>query len=327
MIALNLTGRVIALTLLASATVQWPGAPPAPPDHTRDYVISREVDLIVLPVTVTNKQGQFVSGLVASNFHVYENGRLQPISHFESEDLPVAVGVIVDHSGSMIARRNEVIAGAMAFVEASNPQNEEFVINFADRPILALPENVSFTSDVNELKAALLGPYARGRTALNDAVIAALQHVSMHQASKRVLILISDGGDNASRHTFAQALRMAQTDNIAVYAVGLLDQDSADQNPKALQVLARETGGLAYFPSTTDDVLRVCRQIAQDIRHQYTIAYIPADDRHGEYRKIRVNVVAANRGKLQVRTRAGYYWNSKKAADTSTVGPSHDNQQ
>lgn len=324
MIPQHSTGRVIALTLLASAALQWPLPPPAPQDHTHDYVISREVDLVVLPVTVTNKQGQFVSELVASNFRVYENGRLQPITNFQSEDLPVAVGMVVDHSGSMIARRGEVIAGAMAFVEASNPQNEEFVINFADRPILALPKNVSFTSDANQLKAALLGPYARGRTALNDAVIAALQHVVMRQASKRVLIVISDGGDNASRHTFAQALQMAQSENVAVYAVGLLDQNSSDQNPKALQLLAKETGGLAYFPSTPDDVVRVCRQIAQDIRHQYTITYIPADERHGEYRKIRVNVVAANQGKLQVRTRAGYYWHSTESPDTSTTERTHD---
>jgi len=327
MIPLNAMGRVIALALIASAAFQWPGPPPAPPDHKQDYVISREVDLVMLPVTVTNKQGQFVSGLAASNFRVYENGRLQPIANFQSEDLPVTVGMIVDHSGSMIARRDEVIAGAMAFVEASNPENEEFVINFADRPILALPENVAFTHDPGQLEAALLGPYARGRTALHDAVIDALQHLVSHPASKKVLILISDGGDNASRHTFAQALQMAQAGNVTIYSVGLLDPYSADQNPKVLQLLAKETGGLAYFPSMPGEVVSVCRQIAQDIRHQYTIAYTPAEDRNGEYRKIRVNAFAARQGKLQVRTRTGYYWHSQRSAGTNTTVLTHDQQQ
>jgi VWFA-related protein len=138
-----------------------------------------------------------------------------------------------------------------------------------------------------------------------------LRHFDLHQATKKVLILISDGGDNASQHTFSQALRIAQSENVVIYTVGLFDEDSADKNPKALQLLAKETGGLVYFPSTPADVARVCRQIAGDIRHQYTIAYSPVDERRNAYRKVRVIVTGNSQGKLTVRTRAGYYWPSR----------------
>jgi Ca-activated chloride channel family protein len=317
MIPLNSTSRVIALTLLAWVSLQRPAPAPPPPIGAQDYVISREVDLVVLPVTVRNREGQFVSGLEQSNFRVYENGQLQTITDFRSEDTPVTAGLLVDHSGSMIAKSKEVIEGAIAFVQESNPQDEEFIVNFADKIALGLPANVAFTSDANELKAALSTPSATGRTRLNDAVIAALQHLDLHQGSKKVVILISDGGDNASQHTFAQALRIAQSTNVVIYAIGLFDEDSADQNPKALQSLAKETGGLAYFPRTSADMVRVCRQIAFDIRHQYTIAYSPAEERTNAYRKIRVNAITSDQRKLDVRTRAGYYWPSRTPKGTS----------
>jgi Ca-activated chloride channel homolog len=318
MISLNSTSRVIALALLAWVSLQRPAPTPPPPNGSQGYVISREVDLVVLPVSVRNREGQFVSGLAERNFRIYENGQPQTITDFQSEDTPVTVGLVVDHSGSMIAKSREVIEGAMAFVQESNPQDEEFIVNFADKIVLGLPTNEAFTSDANELKAALSTPSASGRTALNDAVIAALRHLDLRQARKKVVILISDGGDNASQHTFAQALRIAQATNVVIYTVGLFDEDSADKNPKALQLLAKETGGLVYFPSTPADVARVCRQIAGDIRHQYTIAYSPADERRNAYRKVRVSVTGNSQGKLTVRTRAGYYWPSR--APTSSSG-------
>lgn len=318
MIPLNSTGRVIALSLLAWVSLQRPTPAPPPPNGSQGYVISREVDLVVLPVTVRNEEGQFVSGLEASNFRVYENGRPQTITSFQNEDTPVTVGLVVDHSGSMVAKRNEVIEGAMAFVEESNPQDEEFVINFADKITLGLPANVPFTNNATKLKAALSTPSASGRTALYDAIATALQHIDVQQASKKVLILISDGGDNASKYTFGQVLRIAQGANVVIYTVGLFDEDSTDQNPKVLQQLAKETGGLVYFPSTPADVVHVCRQIAGDVRHQYTIGYSPAGEQRNTYRKIRVNVIVPNREKLFVRTRAGYFLPSTKPSDSDS---------
>jgi Ca-activated chloride channel homolog len=317
MVSSNSTSRAISLTLLVWALLQRPTPAPPPPNASQGYVISREVNLVLLPVTVRNREGQFVSGLEASNFHVYENGKPQAITDFQSEDTPVMVGLVVDHSGSMVAKRREVIEGAVAFVEASNPQDKEFVVNFADKITFGLPANVPFTSDANELRTALSTPSASGKTALYDAVVAALQHLDLQEASKKVLILISDGGDNASQHTFAQALRMAQSANVVIYAVGLFDEENADQNPKVLRRLAQETGGLVYSPTTPADIVRVCRQIAGDIRHQYTIGYSPAGERRNVYRKIRVDVIAPNRGKLYIRTRAGYFWPSRTSATLS----------
>jgi VWFA-related protein len=217
----------------------------------------------------------------------------------------------------MAGKSQQVIEGAMAFIDASNPQDEEFVINFADKVTLGLPANLAFTSNGNELKAALSTASASGRTALYDAVIAALQHLDLRQASKKALILISDGGDNLSQHTLAEVLRMAQSANVAIYTIGLLNEESADQNPKVLRQFAKETGGVAYFPGSSADIARVCRQIAADIRHQYTLAYSPAGERHNAYRKIRVDVIAPKEGKLLVRTRAGYFRPSTMAANST----------
>src|ERR1700693_3536407 len=139
------------------------------------HVISSEVNLVILPVTVTDKSDHFVSGLDASNFQVYEDGQQQKISLFRHEDTPVTAGIVVDHSGSMAAKRDDVIAGAVAFVQASNPQDREFVVNFSDTVAFGLPESVPFTSNVEDLKAALLKTPVSGQTALYDALVAALE--------------------------------------------------------------------------------------------------------------------------------------------------------
>ena len=316
MIAHDSTSRAIPAALLLWALFQV-SAPLPPPTGPQGFTISREVNLVVLPVTVSNRQGEFVSGLDAPNFHVYENGNLQSITIFQSEDVPVTVGLVVDRSGSMAARSNDVLAGAMAFLEVSNPQDREFVVNFTENIRFGLPVHVSFTSDANDLKHALSTSPAGGKTALYDSVIAALQHLDISTAGKKVLILISDGGDTASRHKFAEALRMAQSANATIYTIGLFDEHSSDQNPRVLRQLANETGGLTYSPSTSDDVVRVCRQIAGDIRHQYTIGYNPPDGDRSSYRKIHVEVSSTGHGKLTVRTRAGYFPVSGKPADST----------
>jgi Ca-activated chloride channel homolog len=310
------TSRAIGMALLVWASLQISAPSLKAQGNAQSYAISREVDFVVLPVTVLDGKGQFVSGLEASNFRVYENGHPQTISLFRSEEVPVTVGLVVDRSGSMAARSNDVIEGAQAFVDASNPQDEEFVVNFTDKVRMGLPANMPFTSDPNALRSALSVPSASGETALYDAVIAALQHVDQSRAGKKVLILISDGGDNASRHSFAQALQMARSANVIIYSIGLYDEHSSDQNPRVLHKLATETGGLDYAPATAEDIVRVCRQIAGDIRHQYTLGYDPTDHVGKSYRKIHVTVTSANLGKLTVRTRAGYFPTAGKQADS-----------
>ena len=286
---------------------------PSPP-----YAITQEVNLVSLPVVVRDHRGHFVSGLKVENFKVQENGRPQAITLFRNEDIPVTAGLVVDHSSSMAARQLEVIEGAQAFVQASNPQDREFVVNFGETVSFGLPTNVAFTNDANVLRNALSTPYATGRTALYDAVLTAIQHLQEDDRDKKVLILISDGGDSASRHTLADVLRIAQTTGVVIYTIGLLDEHNADQNPKVLQKLAAYTGGEAYFPNSFVEVINVCREIAADIRHQYTLGYTPTDTTRPGYRKIHVGVTAPGHGKLFVRTRAGYFFQSKTPIQTQS---------
>ena len=303
---------IVATCLLLAGFVRAPTLISSQPLGGRQQsgsgVISQDVRLVLLPVTVTDRKGEFVSGLEASNFQVYEDGRLQQISLFRHEDVRVTVGLAVDHSGSMAAKADQVIQGAVAFVQASNPQDREFVVNFDETPTFSLPSNVKFTSNVADLRAALSTAYASGRTALFDAVAAALEHFDQNDPDKKVILLISDGGDNASRHTFAQVLRTAQSSNVVIYAIGLLDEHDADQNPGVLRKIAKDTGGQAYFPNSAAEIVSVCRQIAADIRHQYTLGYDPPQNGRSVYRKTRVTVHAPGKRGLVVRTRPGYFF-------------------
>lgn len=307
------TSRAWALctcALLALASFSYPASSQ---QNSPPYVISKNVDLVVVPVVVTNKSGQFVSGLEASNFRIYENGRPQQITLFRAEDVPVTAGLLVDHSASMAAWRPEVIAGARAFVQVSNPQDREFVVNFTDSIALGLPPNVPFTNDVDMLERALSGGPRGGRTALYDAIAVALDHLQASNHEKKVLIVISDGGDTASKSDLHEVLRMAQAANVIIYAIGLLDELSSDQNPGVLKKLSKETGGRAYFPSSPSEVVDVCKAIAADIRHQYTLGYEPTNSTQNGFRRIQVRVSAPGRGKLYVRSRNGYFLGSKPA--------------
>jgi Ca-activated chloride channel homolog len=307
---------VCALLALTSFSPAFPAQDSSPP-----YVISKNVNLVVVPVVVTDKNGRFVSGLNSSNFKIYENGRQQQITLFRDEDIPVTAGLLVDHSGSMAAWRPQVIEGAKAFVQVSNPQDREFVVNFTETIALGLPPNIPFTDDVGMLQRALSGGPRGGATALYDAIAVSLRHLQADEHEKRVLILISDGGDDASKQHFRQVLQMAQAANVIIYAVGLLDEHSADQNPGVLKKLTKETGGKVYFPSSGSEVVDVCKAIAADIRHQYTLGYEPPSDpqsgfrpsgfRPTDFRKISVSVSAPGRGKLSVRSRSGYFLGSK----------------
>lgn len=307
-------GAVLFLATLLSPSSSLP--PRGLSTQESGPVISTSVNLVVLPVTVTDRKGEFVQGLDAANFRIDEDGHPQKIEVFRHEDIPVTAGLLVDHSGSMATKMGQVIQGAMAFVQASNPQDREFVVNFSDIVTFGLPADVDFTSDTQKLEAAVLNTPASGQTALYDALIAALKRLEKDSRDKKVLLLVSDGGDNASKHSFAEALRMAQSSNVIIYTLGLFDEQSFDQNPKVLTKIAKETGGEAYFPKSVAETVSVCRQIAGDIRRQYTLGYSPTDTRPG-YRRIHVSVTAPDRGKLFARTRAGYYFSGAAAAPSA----------
>ena len=239
---------------------------------------------------------------------VYEDGVLQPIKYFSQEDVPVTVGLVIDNSGSMKPKLRDVVSAALVFARSSNPQDQMFVVNFNERVSFGLPENVPFTDQVASLEVALSTVKANGETALYDAVAVALEHLNKGDRDKKVLIIISDGGDNSSKHKLPEIMALAGTSNVIIYTIGIYDEQDADRDPGVLKRLAKDTGGEAFLPPSLKDLAPVCERIAHDIRNQYTIAYAPTNrNRDGNYRVIQVKANAPGRGRLLVRTRTGYF--------------------
>jgi VWFA-related protein len=262
-------------------------------------------DLVVLHVSVLDRHAGYVSNLPRDAFSVTEDGRPQQIEFFQHEDTPVTVGLVIDSSGSMRRRRESVIAAGMAFAASSNPADELFTINFNERVWPGLDEGQEFTSDGDTLRHALDRSTARGQTAFFDALSAAMRHLEKGHESRKVLVVVSDGGDNASRTTCDDILDRALRSDIVVYTVGIFDSDDDDKNPKLLKKLADVTGGEAFFPKTNDDVKPVFERIARDIRSSYTLGYVPHDGHTGEHR-LHVDVRDPDRRNLRVRARTAY---------------------
>jgi Ca-activated chloride channel homolog len=281
---------------------------PAPSRPHDEFTIRVDVDVVVLHATAQDRENTLVSGLDKDNFQVYEDGALQPIKYFSHEDVPVTVGLVVDNSGSMGPKRRDVIAAALAFARSSNPQDQMFVVNFNERVSFGLPGNIAFTDQVGQLQVALSRVAADGETALYDAIAVALEHLKKGERDKKVLIVVSDGGDNASKHKLAEILAMVGQPDAIIYTIGIFDEEDADRNPGILKRLAKDTGGEAFLPESLKDVVPICEQIARDIRNQYTIAYVPMNrKRNGKYRVVQVKASSPERGRLSVRTRAGYF--------------------
>jgi VWFA-related protein len=200
-----------------------------------------------------------------------------------------------------------VIAAALAFARSSNPQDQMFVVNFNERVSFGLPADTPFTDRPEKLQLALSSIHTVGETALYDGIAAALEHLRQSNRDKKVLILITDGGDNASTHTLAQVLEMARQSAAIMYAIGIFDEQDGDQNPGVLKRFAKETGGEAFFPESPKEIASICEEIARDIRNQYSLAYTPANVREdGSFRAIEVKASTQGRGRMSVRTRAGY---------------------
>ncbi len=290
-------------TALLLAFAGWGAQSPAPehPDFSVD------VARVVLHVTVKDHHGRLVTGLAQRDFHVYEDGMEQPIEHFHSEDMPVTVGLVVDSSTSMRPKYTDVEAAAVAFARSSNPSDEMFVILFNENVMVGLPPTQLFTNNAVDLESAMARFAARGMTALYDGIDAGLDSLDRGSRDKKVLIVVSDGGDNASRHTLEDVLGRASRSNVIIYTIGLFDELDRDRNPKVLRRLATLTGGQYFQPSEIPDVVGICRRIAAEIRNQYTIAYSPLNRaRDGSYRTIRVEVIDSQHRRLLVRARTGY---------------------
>jgi VWFA-related protein len=270
------------------------------------FVFKKQVEEVILHATVVDERQHLVSGLDRSAFAVFERGVPQAITAFRREDVPVAIGILVDNSGSMRDKREKVNQAVMNLIRASNSKDEIFVVNFGQQPYL----DQDFTSDANLLGAALHQVSARGSTALYDAIVASAVHLENNpHLEKKVLLVITDGQDNMSQQTLQEAARRLQPANgPTLYAIGLLGSGLQQHGRDALQYLSERTGGAAYFPETLDEVDNITRSVAHDIRNQYTIAYRPQNQEAVPgYQSVRLEAHAPGFGKLTVRTRTGYY--------------------
>ncbi len=302
-------GAIALLLLIAlPGLVQAQESSPPKSHSDDDYAISVNVDVVVLHATTQDRRGTLVSGLNKDDFQIYEDGVPQTIKYFSHEDIPVTVGLVVDNSGSMSSKRADVIAAGLAFARSSNPQDQMFVINFNEKVSFGLPENVAFTDQVPQLEVALSKLTPDGETALYDAVATGLAHLKKGNRDKKVLIVISDGGDNASKHKLAEVTAIAGQSDAIIYTIGIFDEQDGDRNPSVLKQLAKDTGGEAFLPESAKDVVPICERIAHDIRNQYTLGYVPTNrKRDGTYRVIQVKAIAPGHGRLWVRTRTGYF--------------------
>lgn len=285
------------------------------------YVFHKEVDEVTLHATVVDDKNHLITDLARPDFTVYEDGKEQKITSFRREDIPVAMGIVIDNSGSMREKRPAVNAAAINFVKSSNPQDKVFVVNFNEDFFL----DQDYTASVPKLKDALDRIEARGGTALYDAVVASSDHLKKSATlEKRVLLVVTDGEDNASRESLEQAVRRLQEENgPTIYTIGLLGDEHSKRAKRALRQMAEETGGMAFFPQGLAEVDSITQQIAHDIRNQYTIGYKPTKPQsEGGFRAVKVDANAKGYKKLQVRTRSGYYAGQQRAAtptETSTA--------
>jgi VWFA-related protein len=287
------------------------------------YTLRQEAYEVRLNATVLDGSGRSVLDLNKDAFHVYEDGVPQTITSFRHEDLPVSIGILIDSSGSMYDKRNAVNQAALDLIKLSNPADEAFLVDFSWEAFI----DQDFTSDTAKLQQGLGYIKSSGGTAIYDALVASADYLAKNaKHPKQVLLVVTDGEDNASSATLEDAIRRIQDlDGPTIYCVGLLfgsDTDKAEARHarRVLEALAEQTGGVAYFPKNLKEVDPIASEVAQDIRTQYTIAYHSTKSPElGGYRQVHVDAKEKGYGKLQVRTRTGYFPKiDKPAAAEST---------
>jgi Ca-activated chloride channel homolog len=303
-----------------------PGSPPAPGaaapaeqqpgqvarGRSGGYTLTKDVDEVILNATVLDDHSHLITGLSKDDFHVFEDGKPQAITSIQEQDVPVSIGLLVDNSGSMRTKRQAVNQAALDMVRASNPEDETYVVNFADEAYI----DQDFTGDLNRLREGLSHIDSKGGTALYDAVIASADYMAKNaKKAKEVLLIITDGEDNASGTNLEETVRRIQDlQGPVVYSIGLLFDDAGGggresrRARRALQLLSDETGGLAFFPKNLGQVDQIAAEVARDIRNQYTIGYHSSKPASlGGYRVVHVDAKAKGYNKLSVRTRPGYF--------------------
>jgi|HubBroStandDraft_3_1064219.scaffolds.fasta_scaffold13228_3 Ca-activated chloride channel family protein len=291
---------------VATTQEQQPEGQQLSDDQSSGFVFKTQVREVILHAIVVDEQRRLVTDLDRPAFTAFENGVPQATTSFHREDVPVAMGIVIDNSGSMREKRDKVNQAVLNLIRASGPKDETFVVNFSQDSFL----DQDFTSDSGLLQEALQKVSAQGSTALYDAIVASTVHLKNNtRVQRKVLLVITDGRDNASLETLQDAMRRLQQENgPTLYAVGLLGDELQRADTGALQSLAEVTGGVAFFPKRLDEVDDITRVVARDIHSQYTIGYKPTDhSKNGGYRTIEVRAQAPGHRTLTVRTRSGYY--------------------
>jgi Ca-activated chloride channel homolog len=291
--------KKVAICLLLLTTPLWAQ------QETPTFKLNVNVDLVELHVSVVDEKDRTVSGLQKEHFRILENRVVQPISVFKHEDIPVSLGLVIDNSRSIEPRKQRLDAGALAFVRKSNPDDETFVVHFDFDARLAQ----DFTGDEKVLERVLADVKPYGQTALYDAIILAVNQMEKAAHQKRAVLVITDGLDNASKHTLNEALDRIKESRVAIYSVGLLSAAEGVKAEKDLIRIAEVSGGKAYFPANVDEARMMMERIARDLREQYTLGYFPSSYRDGAWRSVRVEIMSPPGfpAKLNATYRHGYY--------------------
>lgn len=292
-----------------STTLSPERLPPAAPDADRQSNIRVDTQVVLIPVTVTDPMNRFVTGLESEHFRLVEADKEQNITHFASEDAPLSVGLVFDASGSMNNKLQKSREAAAQFFKTANPEDEFFLVQFNDRPMLTQ----AFTHEPGDIQSRLMFTQAKGRTALLDAVYLALNEMKKAKNPRKALMVISDGADNSSRYTTSEIRNLVREADVQIYTVGIFDSYGGTpeemRGPGLLNEISQQTGGRSFTIRSVNDLPDMTAKIGIELRNQYVLGYTPTNDiRDGKYRKVKVELVQP-RGlpKLKAYWRPGYY--------------------
>jgi Ca-activated chloride channel family protein len=286
--------------------------PTAEAADTHAASIRVDSSLVLIPVHVTTPLGATVTNLARENFQLFEENTPQAITLFANDDAPMSIGLLFDASGSMKNKKQKVSQAAASFFKTANQEDEFFLVQFNDRAKLVVP----FTPDVDELYSRIAGVRPFGRTALLDGIHMGLQHMKKARNLRKALVILSDGGDNWSRHNVREVKNALLESDVQVYAMGIFDPDSAShsareerEGPILLDNLTGQTGGLLYRVNNIDDLPAISTRISRELRTQYLLGYSPTHPaRDGKYRRVQVKLaVPKEMAGLRAYYRPGYY--------------------
>jgi Ca-activated chloride channel family protein len=293
----------------AALAPETPGASGDPTLRTHTKPVKKDVDLVLVPVTITDPMNRLVTGLEKENFELTDNGRPQTIRHFSSEDAPISLGVIFDISGSMADKIDKSRQAVVEFFRTANPQDEFFLITFSEKPEVL----VDFTSSVEDIQNKLVYAIPKGRTALLDAIYLGMNRMRKAHYERKALLIISDGGDNHSRYTEGEIKSMVREADVQIYGIGLFDRDFKSpeerEGPALLSDVTEVTGGRTFVIDSPNELADVATKIGIELRNQYVLGYRPTNPgRDGKWRKIKVKLNPP-RGlpPLHVYAKTGYY--------------------